>query len=71
MKYEIVKELNEEEFRRLTGVKKSTFNKMAGILCKENKKKKAKGGRAKRREHAAYGIRILTRIPDIFSHTME
>lgn len=45
MKYEIVKELDKEEFRRLTGVKRSTFNKMVGILCEENKKKKAKGGR--------------------------
>lgn len=32
MKYEIVKELDKEEFRRLTGVKRSTFNKMVGIL---------------------------------------
>lgn len=45
MKYEIVKELDKEEFRLLTGVKRSTFNKMVGILCEENKKKKAKGGR--------------------------
>lgn len=45
MKYEIVKELDKGEFRRLTGVKRSTFNKMVGILCEENKKKKAKGGR--------------------------
>lgn len=36
-----MKELNEEEFRRLTGVKKSTFNKMVGILCEENKKKES------------------------------
>ena len=45
MKYETVKELEEEKFRRLTGVKRLTFDKMVGILCEENKKKKSKGGR--------------------------
>ena len=45
MKYEIVRKLDKREFRRLTEVKRSTFNKMVGILCEENKKKKAKGGR--------------------------
>lgn len=45
VKYETVKELDDEKFRRLTGVKKATFNKMVEILRKANKGKKAKGGR--------------------------
>lgn len=45
MKYEQVKLLSDEQFRRLTGVKRSTFEKMVKILEEANKKKKAKGGR--------------------------
>ena len=45
MKYDQIKELLEEQFRRLTGVKKTTFKKMLGILREADEKKKAKGGR--------------------------
>ncbi len=45
MKYKTVKELDDEKFRRLTGVKKETFGKIVEILRKANKRKKAKGGR--------------------------
>jgi hypothetical protein len=45
MKYESIKGLEEEKFRRLTGVKRATFEKMMGILSETDKKKKAKGGR--------------------------
>ena len=45
MKYEQVKSLSEEQFRRLTGVKRSTFDKMIKILEEADKKKKTKGGR--------------------------
>ena len=45
MKYDQIKELLEEQFRRLTGVKKATFQKMLGILREADEKKKAKGGR--------------------------
>jgi ribosomal protein S25 len=45
MKYDHIKELLEEQFRRLTGVKKATFKKMLGILREADEKKKAKGGR--------------------------
>jgi transposase len=45
MKYESIKGLEEEKFRRLTGVKRSTFEKMMGILSESDKQKKAKGGR--------------------------
>lgn len=45
MKYQKLEELKEEEFRRLTGVKRSTFRKMVSILREEEAKKKAKGGR--------------------------
>ena len=45
MKYDQIKDLEEEKFRRLTGIKRSTFNKMVDILTEENIKKKSKGGR--------------------------
>ena len=45
MKYEQVKWLSAEQFRRLTGVKRNTFDRMVKILEEGDKKKKAKGGR--------------------------
>lgn len=38
-------ELAGEKFRRLTGVKRATFEKMVGILQEADKQKKSKGGR--------------------------
>jgi hypothetical protein len=45
MKFEMVKELEDEKFRRLTGVKRSTFSKMILILERSSKDKKVNGGR--------------------------
>lgn len=45
MKYEQIKGLEEEKFRRLTGVKRPTFDKMIDILREADKKKKVRGGR--------------------------
>ena len=45
LKYEKVKILPDDQFRRLTGVKRSTFDKMVKILEGANREKKAKGGR--------------------------
>jgi hypothetical protein len=45
MKYDQIKELEEEKFRRLTGVKRLTFNKMVDILKEADLNKKAQGGR--------------------------
>ena len=45
MKYESLKDIKEREFRRLTGVKKKTFDEMLVILIEVSKKKRAKGGR--------------------------
>ena len=45
MKYEKIKEIDDEKFRRITGVKKITFKKMVEILNKSDKEKKSKGGR--------------------------
>ena len=45
MRYESLKEFKDEEFRRLTGVKRSTFEKMIGILEEAEKKKKRVGGK--------------------------
>jgi len=41
----MVKDLDDEKFRRLTGVKRTTFEKMTLILEQSNKNKKMKGGR--------------------------
>ena len=45
MKYEQIQGLEEDKFRRLTGVKQTTFDKMISILHAADIKKKAKGGR--------------------------
>ena len=45
MKYEQISKLEESRFRRLTGIKRTTFNKMIAILKEEDQKKKANGGR--------------------------
>lgn len=45
MKYEGIKGLEDEKFRRLTGIKRSTFKKMIEILNKADKCKQGKGGR--------------------------
>ncbi len=45
MKYNQIKDLNEEKFRRLTGVKSQTFKKMVAILRDADRKKKSRGGR--------------------------
>jgi hypothetical protein len=45
MKYPKIQGLEEEKFRRLTGVKRSTFGKMIIILNDADTKKKSKGGR--------------------------
>jgi hypothetical protein len=44
MRYERLKEFAGEEFRRLTGVKRGTFEKMIEILKEAEKAKKARGG---------------------------
>lgn len=45
MKFEKIADLDEYKFRRLTGVKRLTFNKMLLILQEADKAKKVKGGR--------------------------
>jgi hypothetical protein len=45
MKYTAVRNLKDESFRRLTGIKRLTFEKMIEILREAHKKKKSKGGR--------------------------
>lgn len=48
MKFEKVKELDEEEFRRLTGAKRTTFDTMVGILGQAIKGRATKKGRKKK-----------------------
>lgn len=45
MKYEKIRNYKEDGFRRLSGVKKSTFKRMIGILEAAEQKKKARGGK--------------------------
>ncbi len=45
MKWDEIKNLDEESFRRLTGVKKPTFKKMVELLEVAQQKKKSRGGR--------------------------
>lgn len=48
MRYEVVQNLKAEEFRRLTGVKRETFNKMAEIIDHALREKQSRGGRRNR-----------------------
>ena len=48
MKFETVKSLDDEKFRRLTGVKRSTFNKMIIILDGSIKGRRTHKGRKKK-----------------------
>lgn len=45
MRFEHVKNLKAEEFRRLTGVKRETFQKMVEVIDTVLRAKKARGGR--------------------------
>jgi hypothetical protein len=45
MKYEYLKKKSGKEFRRLTGVKRKTFDTMVGIITSAETIKKARGGR--------------------------
>jgi hypothetical protein len=45
MKYNQIQDLTYEKFRRLTGIKRKTFEKMLEILKKDDESKKIKGGR--------------------------
>ena len=47
-KYEKIKKLIPEDFRRLTGVTPKTFNKMVLTLNEAEKKQKARGGKPNR-----------------------
>ena len=44
MKYEKTRSLTEKDFRRLTGVQRKTFDKMAEILKKAEEARRRKGG---------------------------
>ena len=48
MKYDQIEEFSDEQFRRLTGVKRNTFKKMVEILREADQKKKRRGGRKSR-----------------------
>ncbi|SPR10921.1 IS5 family transposase ISOt6 [Orientia tsutsugamushi] len=61
MKFDQIKELKDEKFSRLTGVRKETFSKMVNILRKADGLKKSKGGRKNKlnlEEQLLIGLRI-------------
>lgn len=65
MKFEMVKELDEEKFRRLTGVKRTTFDKMVAILEQSIKGRKTNKGRKKETQHseyATYDLRVYSKV---------
>ena len=45
MKYGIIKNYSEEQFRRITGVKRTTYEKMLEILRPTQREKLSRGGR--------------------------
>lgn len=45
MKYAIIKEWNNDKFRRLTGVNRKVFERMVEIIDQANQAKKLRGGR--------------------------
>ena len=45
MRYRTIRKLQEDEFRRLTGVKRPTFELMRKVLRKVEREKQSKGGR--------------------------
>lgn len=48
MKFETVKTLKDEKFRRLTGIKRITFDKMVEILDRSIRTRKINSGRKKK-----------------------
>ena len=48
MKFEEIQDIEDPKFRRLTGVKKLTFNMMVNILNESTNNRKAKSGRKKK-----------------------
>jgi len=48
MKHDQIKEFSDEQFRRLTGVKRSTLEKMVEILREADQEKKTRGVRKSR-----------------------
>lgn len=54
MKYDQIEEFSDEQFRRLTGVKRSTFKKMIEILREADHKKKLEEG-----VRASYRLKIV------------
>ncbi len=52
MKFEKIRTLNNERFRRLTGIKKATFDRTICILNTSMKNRKTLSGRKKRRKRS-------------------
>lgn len=60
MRYADAFELDDESFRRLTRIKKSTFQKILEVLVEAHAKKKARGGRPNKLQ-----------VPEMLMMTME
>ena len=59
MKIEALKEMSEGKFRRITGVKRKTFNKMVELINENEKIKKSKVGGVGRPYKLSVEVRIL------------
>jgi hypothetical protein len=71
MRCDSVKELKGEAFRRLTGVRRSTFEVMAALLGAAKRAQKAAGGKPNTlciEDQLLDDARILAGIPDLFSY---
>ena len=71
MRYDQTKALEDEKFRRLTGVKLPTFLKIVDILRQADIQKKSQGGRKnefKYRGTVTNDIGVLKRILYVFSY---
>lgn len=60
MRYADALDFKDENFRRLTGVKKQTFREMVGILTEAHDRKKSRGGRPNK-----------LRVPEMLMMTLE
>ena len=65
MQQEQIKDLGGGEFRRLTGIKPETFEKMLKILSDADRKKKSRGGR---RNKLNLKDQLLVTLANLFSY---
>lgn len=71
MKFTQIKDEQPENFRRLTGIKRSTFNAMVKCLQEAETQRKLQGGKPNKlslEDRASHGVGIFTGIPHLLSY---